>query len=130
MNNRITKYIDSLSFWWIVLTLVYIPLTFLNDLLNEGSISVFVSLIGLFVPIGFLSIFGIFLGTIWAKTLGYAVGLIIGLVAMFVTLTCIFLGDRWIKKSNVSFFTKIILIFLILFLLTMFVDYSVIGQLG
>ncbi|MBI2004617.1 hypothetical protein HYS79_00460 [Patescibacteria group bacterium] len=118
-ESRIYKFFMTLPFWWILLTAIYVGLTFSGWLYAAA-------LLGLFVPIG-----------VWDMLFfrfaisGYPVGGIglwdfaIGFVLVLLT---IFGGEWLIRKIKLSPAMKIFVILGILFALTIVVDFVLWGN--
>jgi hypothetical protein len=106
-KSRMYNFLMSLPFWWILLTIIYIALSFLNP----GYIT---ATIGLFVPIGIWNIYFSFT--------------IIKLTIIFLLVLSVTFGGEWlIRKINMSPIIKIFVILSILFILTIVVDFIIWG---
>lgn len=113
MNNKVS-FLKSIWFWWIILTIIYIPL-YLNylDKSHVETIGGHVAgLVGLFVPFGLL-------GLIWAL-----VTLPLSLISIIIFFGGAYLFQKWFSKKNVNLFFSIVIIFIALFVLTFLTDFA------
>ncbi len=119
INRKYTKY-HSLWFWWIVLTIVYVVGPFLVMMsglvglsgLNAILTKYFYSVIGVFVPFGFWSYFGVSFSGHWY------------LIPIF--LTSLYFLEGWLKKlylsGKISLALKLVAGFIFLLLSTVAAD--------
>ena len=112
--TRLYKFLMSLPFWWILLTTIYVVLTFLDG-------GYFAGLLGLFVPIGVSNFFFSF------RTFSGR-GSHAWIVVFPLILVTIFCGEWFLRKWRLSPVTKILLILGILFILTVAVDFVIWGS--
>jgi len=111
-DSQMHKFWMSLPFWWILLTAIYVTLTFLGGRYVAGPL-------GLFIPIGIWNLFFSF------ETASGAHPWIITFPLVLVT---IFGGEWLLRKWSSPSVVKFILILGILFILTIAVDFAIWGN--
>ncbi len=118
----------NLWLWWFVLTTIYIVIQMVGvNVLGEKNI--FPSIMGLFVPVGPLSLMGIQLSLLSGLSGNFETAVIFirgisGILFMFIAL---YLGNKFINKIIINKIFKITTILVYLFFLTIVVDLIIWG---
>ncbi len=119
MNKKswIYKLFGNLPSAWIILTLVYLGMTFLTKKLYVSKILGYITgLLGMFVPIGVWNfVFSLEKKNKW-------------IIVFPLVLLVVFGGEAYIRKFNLSPVKKVLVIFGILFTLTIGVDFIIYGM--
>ena len=107
-QTRTQKILLSLPLWWAGLTVIYICLNFIP------GISALAALLGLFVPIG-----------IWNFIIASGTT---RLIVLPLVILAVFGGEYVLRKLDLSPLKKFLIVALILFLLTIAVDFIIWGR--
>lgn len=109
MNQIKSNRFFNLIFFWLSITFIYVILILLS--LNQVA-----ALLGLFVPLGFYSIF-----ILLASPLMWVISLIFVLLVIFGS-------NYFLNKRDINLLLKVIIMLLILFILTILVDIIIYGS--